>query len=132
MKKSKKTAKKAAPKKAVKKQVQKSAAKKPVAAAVSPKNKFGTPYGDRVLIKPQEAEATTSFGLILPDTNKEKPEIGIVIAVGPGKHNEDGELIPLGVVVGDRIMFSKYGVDEVTIEGVEYYLVREDSITFIF
>lgn len=95
-------------------------------------SKFGTPYGDRVLVKPLEEEQVTSFGIALPSESKEKPEQGTVVAVGPGKKTEDGTVLPLGVKVGDRIMFSKYGYDEVKIDGAEYYLIREDSITFVF
>lgn len=122
MKKPKKT------KKAAKKAAKKAPAKKPAAT----KSAFGTPYGDRVLVKPQPAEATTSFGIIIPDSSKEKPEQGVVVAVGPGKRGDDNELVPVGVKVGDKIMFSKYGYEEITINGTEYYLIREDSITYVF
>ena len=90
------------------------------------------PYGDRVLVKPAAPEEVTSFGLIIPDTSKEKPEQGIVVAVGPGKKNDDGKVVPMGVKVGDRIMFSKYGYEEIKLNGVEYYLIQENSITYIF
>lgn len=102
------------------------------AKTITRKSGIGQPYGDRVLVKPQKAESVTSFGIALPTDSKEKPEQGVVVAVGPGKKTEDGKLMPLNVQVGDTIMFSKYGYDEVTIDGVEYYLIREDSITFIF
>lgn len=123
------------PKKA--KAVKKSASKKaPVKAAgkaaEAKKNALGTPYGDRILVKPQAAEQTTSFGIIIPDQSKEKPEQGVVVAVGEGKMGQDGTVLPMRVRVGDTIMFSKYGYDEVKINGTEYYLIREDSITFIF
>ena len=108
------------------------AVKKAAVEQAPAKNPLGTPYGDRVLVKPRAAEETTSFGIIIPDQAKEKPERGIVVAVGPGKRGDDNELVPVGVKVGDAIMFSKYGYDEVTINGAEYYLIREDSITFIF
>lgn len=100
--------------------------------APAKKSGLGKPYGDRVLVKPQPAEETTSFGIIIPDSTKEKPEQGVVVAVGPGKKNADGKLVPLEVKAGDKIMFSKYGYDEVKINGTEYYLIREDSITYIF
>jgi chaperonin GroES len=103
------------------------------AATKAPKHKgLGTPYGDRVLVKPTPQEEVTSFGIVLPGDSKEKPERGTVVAVGPGKKGDDGRTIPLSVKVGDVIMFSKYGYDEVKINGTEYYLIREDSITFIF
>ncbi len=94
-------------------------------------NKAGvTPVGDRVLIKPlsQEEGVTTSFGIIIPETAKEKPEQGRVVAVGEGKRGDDGKLIPLSVKVGDKVMFSKYGYDEIKVNGVEYFIVREESI----
>ncbi len=88
-----------------------------------------TPLGDRVLIKPITKEDTkTASGIIIPDTvDKEKPERGEVIAVGPGKY-EDGKLIPVRVKVGDTVMFSKYGYDEIKVDGVEYFILREESV----
>lgn len=97
-------------------------------------NKTGImPLQDRVLVKPLTEEemntTTTSFGIIIPETvSKEKPEQGTVVAVGPGKMNEDNRLIPMSVKVGDRVMFSKYGYDEVKIDGTEYYIVSEGNI----
>ena len=96
-------------------------------------NKSGVqPLGDRVLLKPltaEEAGTTTSFGIIIPETvDKEKPEQGTVIAVGPGKRGDDNELIPVAVSVGDKVMFSKYGFDEIKVDGVEYYILPESSI----
>lgn len=86
------------------------------------------PAGDRVLIKPMAKESVTASGIIIPDTVKEKPEQGVVVAVGSGKKNEDGKVIPLSVKVGDKVMFSKYGYDEIKIGGVEYYVVSENNI----
>ena len=90
------------------------------------------PLGDRVLLKPltqEEMGTRSSFGIIIPETiDKEKPEQGTVIAVGPGKMNDDGKHMPVGVSVGDRVVFSKYGFDEVKVGGVEYYLVSEANI----
>ena len=107
--------------------------KKAQKKAVKPAAKgLGQPYGDRVLVKPAPQEEVTSFGIIIPDSTKEKPETGTVVAVGPGRRGDDNELVPLGVKVGDRIMFSKYGYEEVKINGTEYYLIREDSITYVF
>ncbi len=88
------------------------------------------PLGDRVLLKPLTAEemgTTTAFGIIIPDTAKEKPEQGTVVAVGPGKY-EKGARVPVSVSVGDRVMFSKYGYEEVKISGVEYYIVEEKNL----
>lgn len=90
------------------------------------------PLGDRVLLKPMtvdEGATRTLAGIIIPDTvSKEKPEQGTVIAVGPGKVGDDNKLIPVGVEIGDRVVFSKYGYDEVKVNGVEYYLVSESNI----
>ena len=96
-------------------------------------NKSGVqPLGDRVLLKPlsaEEAGTTTSFGIIIPETvDKEKPEQGTVIAVGPGKRDEDGNLWPVNVQIGDKVMFSKYGYDELKVNDVEYYIVSENNI----
>ena len=90
------------------------------------------PVGDRVLVKPfkpDEMGTTTSFGIIIPDTvDKEKSEQGKVVAVGPGKTNDDGRLVPVSVKVGDKVMFNKYGYEEVKVGGVEYYIVSESNI----
>lgn len=92
------------------------------------------PVGDRVLVKPlspEEAGKTTATGIIIPDTvDKEKPERGRVIAVGEGKY-ENGKLLPPRVRVGDLVMFSKYGYDEIKVEDEEYFILREDSILAI-
>lgn len=114
------------------KKAKKPAKKASKKAPVTKKNMLGTPYGDRVLVKPEPMEEKTSFGIIIPDASKEKPETGTVVAVGPGKRGDDNELVPVNVKVGDKIMFSKYGYDEVRLNGVEYYLIREDSITYVF
>lgn len=88
------------------------------------------PFGDRVLVKPEENEDEKSpSGIIIPDTaRKEKPERGEVIAVGPGKRGDDNEIIPVAVKVGDKVMFSKYGYDEIKIDDEEYYIVSESNI----
>ena len=102
--------------------------------AVVVKNKAGvTPLGDRVLIKPLGLEEgmVTSFGIVLPDSSKEKPEQGKVIAVGPGRRNEKGEYIPMGVKVGDRVYFKKPWDEPIKIGGVEYYVVSESDITLV-
>ena len=110
--------------------------KKSVSKVQTAKNKAGVmPLGDRVLVKPfkpEDAHKTTSFGIIIPDTSaKEKPEQGTVVAVGPGKKNEDGRVVPMSVKVGDKVMFSKYGFDEIKVNDVEYYIVTESSILAI-
>lgn len=91
------------------------------------------PLGDRVVVRQltdEEMGTTSASGIIIPDTvSKEKPEQGIVIAVGEGKWDEDGEKrIPMDVKVGDRIVFSKYGYDEVKVGGEEYFIVGEGSV----
>lgn len=86
------------------------------------------PIGDRVLVRPGVEETKTASGIIIPDTvGKEKPERGTVVAVGEGRY-DDGELVPMRVKVGDTVVFSKYGYDEVKIDGTEYYILKEDSI----
>jgi len=119
-------------KKSTKGNRRKTAAKKVVhKKIVKAKNKAGmTPMADRVLVKPAGLEEglVTSFGIVLPDSAKEKPETGTVVAVGPGKRGEDGKVVPIALKVGDKVMFSKYGYDEVKVDGTEYYLVREDNI----
>lgn len=88
------------------------------------------PLGDRVVVKPSEkdGEKKLASGIIIPETvDKEKPMQGNVVAIGPGKY-EDGKRVPLQVKVGDTVLFSKYGYDEVKIEGQEYYILSESSI----
>jgi len=86
------------------------------------------PLNDRVLVIRIEEEEKTKGGIIIPDTAKEKPQEGRVIAVGTGKLNENGERIPLDVKENDRVLFSKYGGNEIKIDGVEHLIMREDDI----
>lgn len=86
------------------------------------------PLADRVIVKPKEAEETTKGGIILPDTAKEKPIEGIVVAVGAGKVTEEGKLIAMSVKVGDLILYGKYSGTEVKIDGDEYLIMRESDI----
>ncbi|HVN51127.1 MAG TPA: co-chaperone GroES [Acidimicrobiales bacterium] len=81
-----------------------------------------TPLEDRVLVRPLDAEQTTASGLVIPDTAKEKPQEGEVLAVGPGRF-EDGQRLPLDVQVGDKVIYSKYGGTEVKYEGEEYLIL---------
>lgn len=92
------------------------------------------PAGDRVLVKPQLAEdEKTASGIIIPDTaRKEKPERGLIVAVGEGKRTDKGDVLPIRYKVGDEVMFSKYGYDEVTIDDEEYYVISESNILGIF
>lgn len=87
-----------------------------------------TPLADRVIIKPSEAEETTKGGIILPDTAKEKPIEGTIVAAGPGKVTEDGKTVKLGVKVGDKVLYGKYSGTEITVEGEEYLIMRESDI----
>lgn len=90
------------------------------------------PLEDRILVQSLEAEQTTASGLVIPDTAKEKPQEGKVIAVGPGRFDEDGEKrIPLDVKVGDVVIYSKYGGTEVKYNGVEYLLLGARDILAI-
>ncbi|MFP8879289.1 MAG: co-chaperone GroES [Myxococcota bacterium] len=86
------------------------------------------PLQDRIIVKREDGEETTSGGIIIPDTAKEKPQEGKVIAVGNGKVNEDGKVQPLDVKKGDKILFSKYAGTEINIEGVEHLIIREDDV----
>ena len=95
------------------------------------------PLNDKVVVRPlteEESGTTSASGIIIPETaKKEKPEQGIVVAVGAGKWDEDGEKrIPLDVKVGDKVVFSKYSYDEVKVAGKEYFLVSEASILGVF
>lgn len=89
------------------------------------------PLHDRVLVKRIEEEERSKGGIIIPDTAKEKPQEGKVIAAGKGKVNEDGKVTPLDVKVGDRILFGKYAGTEIKLNGVEHVIMREDDILAI-
>ena len=86
------------------------------------------PLQDRVIVKRIEEEAKTSGGLFIPDTAKEKPQEGKVIAVGKGKFNDDGVIIPLDVKVNDRVLFGKYSGSEINVDGEEHLIMREEDI----
>ena len=86
------------------------------------------PLNDRLLVKRLAEEAKTAGGIIIPDSAKEKPAEGEVIAVGPGKVNDKGERVALQVAAGDRVLFSKYGGTEVKIDGDDFLIMREDDI----
>ncbi len=89
------------------------------------------PLGDRVVIRVLEQEEKTASGIFLPDTAKEKPSQGEVVAVGPGKVHDDGKRVALDVKVGDKIIFSKYAGTEVKFEGTKYLIVSERDILAI-
>ena len=90
------------------------------------------PLEDRIVVRPSESEETTASGLVIPDTAKEKPQQGEVIAVGPGKRSEQtGEVIPVGVNVGDTVLYSKYGGTEVTVDGDDVLVLSARDVLAI-
>lgn len=86
------------------------------------------PLHDRVIVKRLAAERTTASGIVIPDTAGDKPDQGQVIAVGPGKRDEQGKLIPMGVKVGDTVIFGKYSGQTVKVNGEEFLVMREEDI----
>ena len=86
------------------------------------------PLADRLVVKPIEREEVTKGGIVLPDTAKERPQEGKVIAVGPGRKSEDGKLIPMDVKVGDIVIYAKYGGTEIKIDDEELIILRESDI----
>ena len=86
------------------------------------------PLNDRILVKRVEGEEKTAGGIIIPDSAKEKPAEGEIVAVGPGKLNDAGERVGMDVAVGDRVLFSKYGGTEVKLDGEDFLIMREDDI----
>jgi chaperonin GroES len=89
------------------------------------------PLQDRILIKRVEEEAKTKGGIIIPDSAKEKPQEGLVVAVGPGKVTENGTLVAPAVKAGDRILFGKYSGTDIKVDGVEHLILREDDLLAI-
>lgn len=89
------------------------------------------PLGDRLLVKPIEQEEKTASGIILPETAKEKPQEGEVLAVGPGGRKEDGSRIEMDVEVGNRVLYAKYAGTEVKMDGVKYLILRESDVLAI-
>jgi chaperonin GroES len=86
------------------------------------------PLHDRILVKRLDSEAKTKGGIIIPDTAKEKPQEALVVAVGPGKVNEDGKVTPPEVKKGDKVLFSKYSGSEINLDGEEHLIIREEDI----
>ena len=87
------------------------------------------PLGDRVIVKPLAEEEITASGIVLPDTvDKEKPEQGEVVAVGPGKRLDNGEIVPVSVKVGDKVVFRQYSPDEIKVDGDEVLVISESDI----
>lgn len=89
------------------------------------------PLGDRIIAKPVSAEETTAGGIVLPDTAKEKPQEGEVVAVGPGAMLDSGKKAPMDVKVGDRVIYGKYAGSEVKIGGDEYMILRQEDVLAI-
>ena len=87
-----------------------------------------TPLGDRVVVKREEAEEKTAGGILLPDTAKEKPQRGKVLAVGPGKANDDGKRTPIGVAVGDTVLYGRYAGNDIEIGDKDIKIMRESDI----
>jgi chaperonin GroES len=86
------------------------------------------PLDDRIVVEPMEAESKTKGGIVLPDTAKEKPQKGTVIAVGPGRVADDGKRIPPTVKKGDKVIYAKYGGSEIDVDGKEYMILRESDV----
>ncbi|WKZ24861.1 MAG: co-chaperone GroES [Patescibacteria group bacterium] len=90
------------------------------------------PLSDYLIIKPADEESVTASGIVLPDTtDKEKPERGEVVAMGVGKRQDNGDLAPMSVKVGDVVMFKKYAPDEIKVDGQEYLVIRESDVMLI-
>ncbi len=89
------------------------------------------PLEDRILVRPEEGQETTVSGIVIPDTAKEKPQEGTVLAIGPGKRSDTGELIPMDVNVGDRVMYSKYGGTEIKVDGDELLILSSRDVLAI-
>ena len=90
------------------------------------------PLGDRVIIKRDEAEETPASGLYIASAAKEKPQSGVVLAVGEGKHDKDGNLVPVPVKVGDRVLYGKFGGTEVTVDDEEVIILRSDDLYGVY
>jgi chaperonin GroES len=86
------------------------------------------PLGDRIIVEPIEQEDTTASGILLPETAKEKPQQGKVLAVGPGARNEDGDRIAMDVKVGDRVLYARYAGTEIKLEGSKILIMKENDI----
>ena len=86
------------------------------------------PLGDRLIVRAIEEEETTASGIVLPDTAKEKPQLGEVLAVGDGRYDDAGKRIPMDVAAGDTVVFSKYGGTEIRVEGTDYLILRESDV----
>ena len=86
------------------------------------------PLGDKLVLRPIVQEEVLSSGIVIPDTAKEKPNQGEIIAVGPGRRDEDGKIVPMDVTVGDRVLYAKYTGQEIKVENEEYIVLKESDI----
>jgi len=89
------------------------------------------PLSNHIFVEPIKEEKTSKSGIVIPDTAEEKPMMGKVLAVGPGKMNEEGKILPLSVKVGDKVLFTKYAPTEIKIDDKEYYVIRDDDVMAI-
>ncbi len=89
------------------------------------------PLEDRILVRPEEGQETTISGIVIPDTAKEKPQEGTVLAIGPGKRSDTGDLIPMEVKEGDRVMYSKYGGTEIKVDGEDLLILSSRDVLAI-
>jgi chaperonin GroES len=89
------------------------------------------PLGDRLVVEPKEREETTASGIILPETAKEKPQEGVVLATGPGRRDEDGDRIEMDVAVGDTVLYAKYAGTEIKLEGKKLLILKETDVLAI-
>jgi chaperonin GroES len=89
------------------------------------------PLEDRIVVRPADSETTTASGLVIPDTAKEKPQQGEVLAVGPGRTTDDGKVIPMSVSVGDKVLYSKYGGTEVSVRGEDLLILNSRDVLAI-
>jgi len=90
------------------------------------------PLGNRLVVEPIETEEITAGGIVLPETAKEKPQRGKVLAVGPGERNDKGDRVPLDVSVGDTVLYAKYGGTEIKLDGKKYLILRESDLLAIY
>lgn len=86
------------------------------------------PLADRIMVQPEEAESKTAGGIVIPDTNKEKPMRGKVVAIGNGKYDDKGSLRPLQVKVGDKVLYGKYAGTNIELEGTDFLVMREEDV----
>jgi chaperonin GroES len=118
----------AKPKAAAKSKPKAPAAKTPAAKTPAAKAPKLRPLGDRILVRQLEAESVVRGGIIIPDSAKEKPQEGVVVALGEGRKTKSGKLLPFEVKVGDRVMIEKYTGSDVTLEGDDYTIIKEDGV----